>query len=102
MDDDGNGMISRSEFLKMGKSPDILKTLEELQIKPDIFKKFADLLFTPKSFDPNVPLPSMSYEDAVGMIMKLRPGQTINCCDFEYLKHKLSGNYRSIRSRIRG
>lgn len=44
----------------------------------------------------------MSYEDAVGMIMKLRPGQTINCCDFEYLKHKLHGNYKSIRSRIHG
>jgi len=102
MDDDDNGMISRSEFLKMGTSPEILKTLEELHIKPDNFLKFADLLFTPTSFELGVPLPSMPYEAAVGMIMKLRPGQNINCCDFNYMKHKITSNYQGIRSRIRG
>lgn len=85
MDLDANGSISRNEFLQMSNNEDIMNDLEKLDIDHKQFEKYAELLFTPK--EDGGPLPSLQYKDAVTMIMRLRPGQSVNACDFEYFKN---------------
>lgn len=101
MDLDGNGQISRNEFMKMSQSPEIMDSLSKLEIKQREFSKYAELLFTPKGppkFDEEgfEILPTLSYTDAVNMIMRLRPGQNVNACDFEYFKQSVLNNNKTI------
>jgi len=96
MDLDANGAISRSEFLKMSQHEDIMSDLEKLDIDHKNFEKYAELLFTPKQ--DGDPTPTLQYADAVTMIMRLRPGQSVNACDFEYFKNiVLQGNRETDR-----
>jgi len=91
MDLDGNGIICRNEFLKMAQHQDTMVALEKLDIDEMQFSKYAELLFTPN--EDGGPLPTLNYEEAVNMIMRLRPGQSVNACDFEYFRNMiLKGN----------
>jgi len=84
MDIDGNGQISRNEFVKMSMDPAIMETLAGLHIKQADFEKYAELMFTPQNDGDKVPV--LHFEDAVRMIMRLRPGQSVNACDFKYFQ----------------
>merc|ERR1711896_112399 len=84
MDVDGNGTITKEEFLSMRNNVTITSALEKLEIASDDFDKYAALLFTPKNEGDDTP--ALHYEACVDMIMKLRPGHSANACDFAIFK----------------
>jgi len=99
MDEDKSGMISKAEFVKMATKPDIQSRLLELHIKQPEFEKYVELLYVPRRM--GEPPPSLGHDEAVATIMKLRPGQPVNCCDFNYFKYKLKKNYKGINTFIK-
>jgi len=100
MDVDQNGTISRSEFLKMYNDSSVMDTLAKLHVRQQEFEKYAELLFKPK--EEGGPVPNLVYEDAVSMIMRLRPGQCVNACDFEIFKQTIMKGNRDIDRYLSG
>jgi len=98
MDMDGNGFISREEFLSMQGEDKIMDALNKLDIDDSNFVKYAELLFTPT--EDGEPPPSLDYHDAVSMIMRLRPGQMVNACDFGYFQVLIKRAHREILSQL--
>lgn len=84
MDKDGSGAVSVEEFLMMRKDPSIMDSLSKLNIESKHFDFYAELLFQPKN--DGDPPPEVTYIDVVDMIMRMRPGEKQNGCDFNYFK----------------
>lgn len=100
MDVDGNGHISRNEFLKMSQHEDVMVALQKLDIDQQQFGKYAELLFSPK--EDGGAIPTLNYADAVKMIMRLRPGESVNACDFEYFKNIVLKGNRAVDKYLTG
>lgn len=94
MDMDGNGLICRNEFVRMSDHPQVMQSLSKLDIDHKQFEKYAELLFTPKQ--DGDPTPVLDYQSAVNMMMRLRPGQTVNCCDYMHFKQAIMSGNREI------
>merc|ERR1719174_2851227 len=77
-----------------------MTALEKLDIDEMQFSKYAELLFTPK--EDGGPLPTLNYEEAVNMIMRLRPGQSVNACDFEYFRNMIVKGNRAVDQYLTG
>lgn len=97
MDLNSDGLISRDEFLSMRNDPKIMESLAKLNINHEAFAKYTSLLFVPVN---DQPPKALKYTDTIKLIMKLRPGQTVNCCDFQYLRHSLSRAYEDMYNHI--
>lgn len=92
MDIDGNGLISRQEFVNMRDHPQVMASIAKLGIDHKSFNKYAELLFLPKI--PGEPAQALQYNEAVAMIMKLRPGSKINRCDFAHFRRNVTQDNR--------
>jgi len=100
MDLDGNGEISRNEFVGMCRDEVVMQQMECLNINQGEFQKYAELLFTPAN--PGDKPPTLQYDDAVNMIMRLRPGQTVNALDFLNMKRVIMKNNHGIMKQLEG
>ena len=98
MDEDGNGMVSRNEFVNMATNPRIVDQLADLHIKAVDFEKYAELIFAPKSFG-EAPA-ELDHDAVVELIMRLRPGQSVNCLDFCHFRTTLQNNYKAVNTYI--
>lgn len=94
LDVDGNGQVTRQEFLSMRHHPDLGAALEKLDIAPEDFDKYAAILFTPEH--EGDPPPVLHYQECVRMIMRLRPGHDVNACDFRLFQEKMISNNATI------
>jgi voltage-gated sodium channel len=98
MDQDGNGQISRDEFLQMKKDKDVLAALHEVDVKPKHFDMYADLMFKEKegSAEPE----TLSLDTTIDLIMRLRPGAKISALDFASFQQTIYKNHNSIKNSI--
>jgi len=98
MDEDGNGMVSRNEFVKMATNPKIVDQLADLHIKAVDFEKYAELIFAPRAYG-EAPA-ELDHDAVVELIMRLRPGQYVNCLDFCHFRTSMKNQYKSVRTYI--
>jgi hypothetical protein len=94
LDADGNGTVTRQEFLSMRNHPDIGVTLQKLNIESEDFDKYAAILFTPEH--EGGPIPVLEYQNCVKTVMMLRPGHDVNTCDFQVFKRSMEENNKDI------
>merc|ERR1740133_755435 len=87
-------MICKSEFTQMSQHESVMETLGKLQINHLQFQKYAELLFAPKKEGGETPV--LNYDESIQMILRLRPGQHVNCCDFEHFKFILEHGNKEI------
>lgn len=101
LDLDGNGRVTRSEFLKMKDKEELMDILEKLDIDRDSFDKYADLLFMAEK-RPNGKLvyPSLDYNQIVSLLSRLRPGTTVSLCDFRYFSYEVKENHKMMNRYI--
>jgi hypothetical protein len=94
MDIDGDGMITRSEFRTMKDTPKIMHALEELDIDHKALEKYEPLFFDDEGGGEK----SLSHDVCIQMLMMMRPGNDINCCDFAYFSKKIQEKNDEVRS----
>lgn len=94
MDTDKNGVITRQEFSLMSQDPKVSDHLDKLQIGRKSFEKYGELLFAP--IDGKVP--TLDYSEAINMMMRLRPGCTLNALDFGYFKAVILAGNKQIEN----
>merc|ERR1719502_1639398 len=73
-----------------------MQTLEDVGINQYRFNQYAELLFNREN-ESDEPV-GLVYTDIVSMIMRLRPGAYVNCCDFEYFRKSIAKGYNQIHS----
>jgi hypothetical protein len=100
MDVDGNGKITRSEFARMHDHPSVMQVLSDLDIDGEKLDDYSELFFGADEVDDPGDEKTMTSSDAVAMIMKLRPGKGVNCCDFNYFKKKVTDKNNDIKRYI--
>lgn len=98
MDVNGDGNISAPEFIRMRDHPEVMASLAKLDIENAEFIKYAELLFAPKT-EGDKPR-SLQYQDAVAMIMRLRPGTPMNKLDFVRFKQEITKDSRKMHARL--
>jgi hypothetical protein len=98
MDLDMNGLITRDEFSRMKEHEKIMHSLQKLDIDRKQFEKYAELLFTPKT--PDGPIPSLNFDAAVAMILRLRPGSNVNKCDYNDFKISIVQGNAAIKREL--
>jgi voltage-gated sodium channel len=94
MDVDGNGEISKSEFLQMHHDKEVMGVLASMDINTAEFDKYAEILFTPEH--EGQPDKVLDYAHAVAMMNNMRPGHSINCCDFKLFEKMVKTQNREI------
>lgn len=94
MDKDGDGEITRPEFIETCQNPKVRASLEELNIKPKHFDMYADLLF--KAETEGKPEITLKLDDTIKMIMRLRPGTAVSALDFASFKNIVSKMHGKI------
>jgi len=87
MDVDGNGNISRQEFLEMKNDQEVVQALSELEVEEKHFEMYADLMFAEP--EAGQPAPVMDMESTINMVMRLRPGSTVSALDFASFQNLL-------------
>jgi len=98
MDEDGNGNISRAEFMQMKDDVAVREALADLQVEAKHFDMYADLMFqTPEE---GQAMPLMTMENTVNMIMRLRPGSKVSALDFASFQQAVFKNHAFIKSQI--
>jgi len=97
MDVDGNGNISRAEFMEMRNDPEVGKALESLQVKPKHFDMYADIMFV--ETDGGAP-PVMDMDHTINMIMRLRPGSKVSALDFASFQQLLFKNASAMKHQL--
>jgi voltage-gated sodium channel len=100
MDKDDNGEISREEFLSMKNHKKVMDALKDLEIKAKHFEMYADLMFKPE--EEGGELPTMDFEKAFNMIMRLRPGTKVSALDFASFQMTVYKNHDSLRHHMGG
>lgn len=88
MDLNHDGTISREEFFSMRDEEHVMAALEKLDIEEESFNKYGEILFCNTS--------KLQFHEAVAMIMKLRPGASINACDLGLFKTMYESNKRAM------
>jgi len=98
MDVDGNGNISRAEFMQMKGDKEVGKALEALEVKSKHFDMYADLMFA--ETDACGATPVMDMDSTINMIMRLRPGSKVSALDFASFQQLLFKNTSAIKHQI--
>jgi voltage-gated sodium channel len=80
MDEDKNGQISRDEFLSMKRDKNVMKALEELNVKSKHFEMYAGVMF--QEDETTGLLPTLDFDQTIAMILRLRPGTSVSSLDF--------------------
>jgi len=97
MDEDHSGMISRDEFINMKSSPEVMKALQELDIKEKHFDMFVELLFQP---DDNNVVASLDFDTLLDSICRLRPGTSVSSLDFSAFKQLILQGHLARKSKV--
>jgi len=97
MDEDSNHEISRGEFLAMRKDKNVMEALSELEITPPHFHLYTELFFRPLE---DGSMPSLSYDQLVSMILRLRPGSFLSALDFAAFAKCIIGIHDRIKERV--
>jgi len=98
MDKDNNHAISRSEFLEMRKDKRVMDALSDLDILSSHFKLYAELFF--KKEDGNGEVPSLTFDELVNMILRLRPGSFVSALDFAAFAKTITGIHDRVKDRV--
>jgi len=98
LDEDGNGTISRKEFLSMKDDKSVKDALAELDVNTKHFDMYAELLFTPP--EDGAPIPSMNIDNTINMIMRLRPGSKVSALDFASFQQGVFLNHSTMKHHI--
>jgi len=98
MDEDGNGTISRSEFMGMREDKEVVSALADLDVQAKHFDMYAELMFAPP--EEGQPTPMMNMENTVNMIMRLRPGSKVSALDFASFQQAVFQNHSYIKQQI--
>mmetsp|Transcript_175 Transcript_175/g.718 ORF Transcript_175/g.718 Transcript_175/m.718 type:complete len:645 (-) Transcript_175:71-2005(-) len=100
MDADGSGRISRDEFLEMKADPKVMKALQELDIHEKQFDHYVDLLFHPETERERGEPTTLSFEELLDCILRLRPGAEISSLDFASFRQATTTAQTSIKERL--
>lgn len=98
MDEDGNGTISRHEFMAMKEDKAVLDSLSALDVQARHFDMYADLMFAPP--EPGVRQEPLTLEKMINMIMRLRPGSKVSALDFASFQQAVFKNHSFIKQQI--
>jgi len=98
MDKDGNGEISREEFMSMKRDNHVMSALQELEVKAKHFEMYADLMFKPE--EEGGKIPTFDNEEMLNMIMRLRPGTKVSSLDFSSFQMSVHKNHCSLKNHI--
>jgi hypothetical protein len=98
MDEDGNGNISRKEFMTMRDDKGVRDALKDLEVEEKHFDMYADLMFAPP--EDGAPQPVMNLENTINMIMRLRPGTKVSALDFASFQQEVFTNHAFIKQQI--
>mmetsp|Transcript_82862 Transcript_82862/g.130587 ORF Transcript_82862/g.130587 Transcript_82862/m.130587 type:complete len:624 (+) Transcript_82862:125-1996(+) len=98
MDSDANKEISRGEFMSMKKNHKVMAALRDLEIEGVHFAMYADLFFNP--VEEGAPIPTLSYDRLVSMILRLRPGSFVSALDFATFAKSIKSTHERIKERI--
>eukprot|EP00405_Crypthecodinium_cohnii_P050441 CAMPEP_0206609454 /NCGR_PEP_ID=MMETSP0325_2-20121206/53800_1 /ASSEMBLY_ACC=CAM_ASM_000347 /TAXON_ID=2866 /ORGANISM="Crypthecodinium cohnii, Strain Seligo" /LENGTH=292 /DNA_ID=CAMNT_0054127751 /DNA_START=229 /DNA_END=1104 /DNA_ORIENTATION=+ len=103
MDADGSGRISRAEFLSMKSDRKVMKALDHLDIHEKHFDHYVDLLFQPQhelDIGDEDEGPTLSFEELLDCILRLRPRARISSLDFASFKQAILSSMSVSRDRI--
>jgi len=98
IDKDKNGEITREEFLSMKRDKNVMKALQELDVKAKHFEMYADLMFNPQ--EEGGEIPTFDFEKTINMIMRLRPGTKVSALDFASFQMTVYKNHDRLRKHI--
>mmetsp|Transcript_127134 Transcript_127134/g.220374 ORF Transcript_127134/g.220374 Transcript_127134/m.220374 type:complete len:624 (-) Transcript_127134:265-2136(-) len=98
LDKDENNKISQKEFKTMKNSPNVMKALEELDIHQQHFDIYCELFFRPEV--EGGPMPWLSYDNLMDMIMRLRPGSFVSALDFAAFSKHIFLSQERIKQRV--
>eukprot|EP00929_Paragymnodinium_shiwhaense_P000975 TRINITY_DN101184_c0_g1_i1.p1 TRINITY_DN101184_c0_g1~~TRINITY_DN101184_c0_g1_i1.p1 ORF type:complete len:585 (+),score=182.02 TRINITY_DN101184_c0_g1_i1:126-1880(+) len=96
LDQDGSGMITRSEFNDMLSDERVMAALQDLDIAQKQFEQYATLLFESDDDEPV----QISFSKLLTMILRLRPGTAVSSLDFASFKQLVSAGNSSMGERI--
>lgn len=99
MDKDDNNRISKAEFLLMKNDKKVMDALEELDIHPSHFEIYSELFFRPEV--EGGPLPCLTYDHLMNMILRLRPGSYVSALDFAAFSKHIFISQENIKHRVR-
>mmetsp|Transcript_68772 Transcript_68772/g.212667 ORF Transcript_68772/g.212667 Transcript_68772/m.212667 type:complete len:485 (+) Transcript_68772:502-1956(+) len=97
MDKDKSGSISREEFSRMKRDPQVMKALQELDVKEKQFDMYVELLFKP---DEDGTTPNLTFKKLIDCIVRLRPGTSVNALDFASFKQGILQSHALLRERV--
>lgn len=98
MDKDENNKISQKEFKTMKNNPGVMKALQELDIHHQHFEIYSELFFRPEV--EGGPMPWLSYDNLMDMIMRLRPGSFVSALDFAAFSKHIFLSQERIKQRV--
>jgi len=101
MDEDGNGEINRTEFMSMKGNKEVMKALDELEVKAKHFEMYADLMFKPsETLEEGEAETTFDFEKTINMIMRLRPGTKVSALDFANFQMTVYKNHDRLKNHI--
>lgn len=98
LDKDENNKISQKEFKTMKHDKHVMEALEELDIHQNHFEIYSELFFRPEV--EGGPMPWLSYDNLMDMIMRLRPGSFVSALDFAAFSKHIFISQERIKQRV--
>jgi voltage-gated sodium channel len=99
IDKDGNGQITRKEFVEMRHNKSVKIALKALEVTPRHFDMYTELMF--KRNEDASELTTIGYKDMINMIMRLRPGTTVSALDFASFQSAVRSNHLCLHNHIK-
>jgi hypothetical protein len=92
LDEDGDGMISKSEFANMLNFPDCVRVLSEFDVDVIALVDFSEYIFGRRE--------EITYGELMATVMKFRGGQQVTVRDVvdcrEFLANEINSAFRSV------
>jgi hypothetical protein len=79
LDEDGSGMISKKEFIKLTENEDVMEALALMEVKPDHLLSLSDSLFDKDNDEAGEV--ELEFADFLRVLVHLRPGQDASVMD---------------------
>jgi len=97
IDADHSGRVTSEEFKMMSKEAHVMKSLAGLGIKERQFGMYHQLLFQKQD---SGEAPSLSYQQFLDAISRMRPGSAINALDFVTFKESVLASQMSLQENL--